>query len=107
MVGCLESSKESNRGTGELELESERVADERQPNPAEQVAKRDMAQMAIARLEELPEAQRKVLQLYYFDDLRLREIGEQFGVTESRVSQLHAQAIEGLRNYLVRRDSAF
>jgi predicted DNA-binding protein YlxM (UPF0122 family) len=45
------------------------------------------------RLEHLPEMQRKVLALYYFEDLALREIAEVFGVTESRISQIHAAAI--------------
>ena len=46
--------------------------------------------MIAERLEQLPEAQRKVLALYYFEDLRLREIAEAFGVTESRICQIHA-----------------
>jgi RNA polymerase sigma factor for flagellar operon FliA len=46
--------------------------------------------------------QRKVLALYYFEDMRLREIAEVFGVTESRICQIHSQAILALRNYLQR-----
>ena len=44
--------------------------------------------------------QRKVLALYYFEDMRLREIAETFGVTESRICQIHSQAIIAIRNYL-------
>lgn len=48
-------------------------------------------------IEELPERQRLVLSLYYYEDLNLKEIGRVLRVTESRVSQLHAQAILRLR----------
>ena len=55
----------------------------------------------IARGElQLPEMQRKVLALYYFEDMRLREIAETFGVTESRICQIHSQAILSLRGHL-------
>ena len=49
---------------------------------------------AIARL---PEREKLVVALYYYENLTLREIGEVLGVTESRVSQLHTQAILRLR----------
>ncbi|MDE0518803.1 MAG: FliA/WhiG family RNA polymerase sigma factor, partial [Bdellovibrionales bacterium] len=47
-------------------------------------------------IEELPERQRIVLSLYYYEGFNLRKIGTILGVTESRVSQLHAQAIRRL-----------
>jgi RNA polymerase sigma factor for flagellar operon FliA len=46
-----------------------------------------------------------VLALYYGEDLRLREIAEAFGVTESRICQIHAQAILAIRAYLQRFES--
>ena len=48
-------------------------------------------------LNELPERQRLVLALYYYEELNLKEIGRILRVTESRISQLHAQAIQRLR----------
>ena len=54
-------------------------------------------------IEELPERQRIVLSLYYYEDFNLKKIGSILGVTESRVSQLHAQAIERLKIKLQRR----
>ena len=54
-----------------------------------------------------PEIQRKVLALYYFEDLRLREIAEAFGLTESRICQIHAQAIQTIKTYLRRFDPCF
>ncbi len=54
-------------------------------------------------IDRLPERERVVVRLYYFDELTLREIGEVLGVTESRVSQLHTKALLRLRGYLSRR----
>ncbi|MCT4642828.1 MAG: FliA/WhiG family RNA polymerase sigma factor [Bacteriovoracaceae bacterium] len=48
-------------------------------------------------IKALPEKQRLVLSLYYFEDLNLKEIGQVLEVTESRVSQLHTQAILKLK----------
>ena len=58
---------------------------------------KDLVAQAI---EELPEKQRLVLSLYYYEDLNLKEIGQVLRVTESRVSQLHAQAVSRLRGKL-------
>lgn len=51
--------------------------------------------------------QRKVLALYYFEDLRLHEIAEAFGVTESRICQIHAQAILAIKSLLQKEDPDF
>ena len=51
-------------------------------------------------IQELPERQRMVLSLYYYEELNLKEIGEVLDVTESRVSQLHTQAVLRLRSKL-------
>jgi RNA polymerase sigma factor for flagellar operon FliA len=48
-------------------------------------------------IKQLPEREKLMMSLYYEQDLNLREIGEVMGVTESRVSQLHAQAVARLR----------
>ena len=58
---------------------------------------RDTLADAIARL---PEREKIVVALYYYDGLTLREIGEVLGVTESRVSQLHTKAILRLKGRL-------
>ena len=52
---------------------------------------------AIARL---PEREKLVVTLYYYEELTLREIGEVLGVTESRVSQLHTKAVLRLKAHL-------
>lgn len=57
----------------------------------------------IDTIQELSERQRIVLSLYYYEECNLRKIGQILKVTESRVSQLHAQAIERLRSKLMNR----
>jgi RNA polymerase sigma factor for flagellar operon FliA len=76
------------------------VADRAHEGPDEEIADKELSDVIARRLEQLPEMQRKVLALYYFEDMRLREIAEAFGVTESRICQIHSQAILAIRNYL-------
>lgn len=66
-------------------------------NPFNQLNVKAVKEVVAQAIEELPERQRLVLSLYYFEDLNLKEIGEVLRVTESRVSQLHAQAVQRLR----------
>jgi len=69
-------------------------------------ARNEMTQLIAERIEQLPEMQRKVLALYYFEGLRLREIAEAYGLTESRICQIHVQAILSIRIYLKQFDIA-
>lgn len=80
------------------------IADDSQENPEERTSLRELTQMIGKRLQQLPEVQRKVLGLYYFEDLRLREIAEAFGVTESRICQIHSQAILAIKSLLKKED---
>lgn len=82
----------------------EGVPDLSQESPVEGAARRELADLIATRIRHLPEMQRKVLALYYFEDLRLREIAEAFGVTESRICQIHAQAILAIKSWLRRQD---
>ncbi len=66
-------------------------------NPFFQVSSKKVKKMIAKSIESLPERQRLVLSLYYYEDLNLKEIGKVLRVTESRVSQLHAQAVTKLK----------
>jgi RNA polymerase sigma factor for flagellar operon FliA len=48
-------------------------------------------------ISRLPEQQRKVLALYYYEELNLRQVGEVLRVSESRVSQIRSQALRRLK----------
>ncbi|MBX9768709.1 MAG: FliA/WhiG family RNA polymerase sigma factor [Bdellovibrionales bacterium] len=66
-------------------------------NPLTSLGLKTVKDVVTKAIEELPEKQRLVLSLYYYEDLNLKEIGRVLRVTESRVSQLHAQAVSRLR----------
>jgi len=51
----------------------------------------------MAAIDSLPPRERKVIGLYYYGDVTMKQIGAEIGVNESRVSQLHARAIKRLR----------
>lgn len=57
----------------------------------------DVKRVIIEAIKELPEKEKRVLVLYYYEDLTLKEIGAVLDVTESRVSQLHTKSIARLR----------
>ena len=65
--------------------------------------RKSIHKIIIQAIKELPERQRIVLSLYYYEEFNLRKIGSILKITESRVSQLHSQAIEKLRNKLMNR----
>lgn len=66
-------------------------------NPLNQLSIKSVKEVITKSIKELPERQRLVLSLYYYEDLHLKDIGRILHVTESRVSQLHSQAISRLR----------
>lgn len=78
----------------------DRHTDRAHPSPLEEMIDEDMRERLIESIEELPEREKLVMGLYYEQELNLREIGEVLGVTESRVCQLHSQAIARLRSRL-------
>jgi RNA polymerase sigma factor for flagellar operon FliA len=99
---CLDSATNSDGEGGSASYDF--IADDSQTEPWEGTARREMSSMIESRLQQLPEMQRKVLALYYFEDLRLREIAEAFGVTESRICQIHSQAILAIKALLKKQD---
>lgn len=69
-------------------------------DPAGEVLRGDFGESLQAAIAGLPERERMVMSLYYDDELTLKEIGAVLGVTESRVCQLHGQALVRLRSKL-------
>ncbi len=66
-------------------------------NPDTIVEKEEIKRVIVEAISELPDKEKKVLVLYYYEDLTLKEIGKVLEVTESRISQLHTKAIMRLR----------
>jgi RNA polymerase sigma factor for flagellar operon FliA len=73
------------------------IEDTQGPEPQSAFAQTEMREAIADAISRLPEREKLVITLYYYEDLTLREIGEVLGVTESRVSQLHTKAILRLK----------
>jgi len=92
-------SSEDLQGQGEESFFDQYCADER-PDPLQSLLEDDQRATLIKAVKDLPDREQKVMGLYYEQDMNLREIGEVLGVSESRVCQLHSQAIARLRSRL-------
>ncbi len=80
------------------------------PNPQGElldlVQKDDLKSLVATAIASLPERERLVMALYYDEELNLREIGAVIGVSESRVSQIHSQAVIRLQARLVQKNQS-
>ncbi|MCW3012621.1 MAG: polymerase, sigma 28 subunit, FliA/WhiG [Solirubrobacterales bacterium] len=74
------------------------------PDPAAVMDQTDLKDRVADAIARLPEREKLVIALYYYENLTLREIGEVLGVTESRISQLHTKAVLRLRGRLTDED---
>ena len=73
------------------------IEDPEAPEPQSAMAQTELREALGEAIARLPEREKLVVTLYYYEELTLREIGEVLGVTESRVSQLHTKAILRLK----------
>jgi RNA polymerase sigma factor for flagellar operon FliA len=96
----LVSIDERSSGDDEDRSRAERLADEAAPQPgAELVASEERRELMVS-LNRLPERERMIVTLHYFQGVQLAEIARSLGVTESRVSQLHTRALRMMREGL-------
>lgn len=76
---------------------SERIPDAKAETSFEVADRNECASLLAQAINDLPEQEQKVLILYYYEELMLKEIGKIMGVSESRVSQIHTKALLKLR----------
>jgi RNA polymerase sigma factor FliA len=76
------------------------IPDSNAPDPQMLIDQSELRDRIADAIAALPEREKLVVALYYYENLTLREIGEVLGVTESRVSQLHTKAVLRLRSKL-------
>lgn len=89
------------KGAGEDSVEIiDTIEDENSTRPEDEMERTDAKRELENALKKLPERERTLLVFYYHENMTLKEIGEAINVSESRVCQLHAQAIMKLRNIL-------
>jgi RNA polymerase sigma factor FliA len=73
------------------------IEDTSGPDPESSLEQTELKEALGEAIARLPEREKLVVTLYYYEELTLREIGEVLGVTESRVSQLHTKAVLRLK----------
>lgn len=89
------------KGTAEESVELiDTIQDDNGKSPLDQLVDKDVKSELQQALKRLPERERMIMVLYYHENMTLKEIGEAIDVSESRVCQLHAQAIMKLKNIL-------
>jgi RNA polymerase sigma factor for flagellar operon FliA len=76
------------------------IEDSSGPRPTDALDETELRETLAEAIARLPEREKLVITLYYYEELTLREIGEVLSVTESRVSQLHTKAVLRLRSRL-------
>ena len=64
--------------------------------------RKEIITLLAQRMAQLPDLQKKVLAMSYYENMQLAEIAQVFGLTESRICQIRSQAVEGLRKYLTK-----
>lgn len=84
---------------GDIEI-IDTIQDSKSLAPHEELEEKDVKKELENALKRLPERERTIMVLYYHENMTLKEIGEAINVSESRISQLHAQAIMKLKNLL-------
>lgn len=72
------------------------LADSGEPEPSHRLEREELVEQLAQAIQDLPKKQRRVIVLYYHKELTMKQIAEVLGITESRVSQLHAAALFAL-----------
>ena len=99
----LVSLDETRRGEeGDTLGLAEMLEDPRTPDVLATIEQEETKSFLHSTLNRLPEQERLVMALYYYEQMTLREIGEALGISESRVSQIHTRAVERLRGRVQR-----
>ena len=87
-------------GTGEERFSAETGEEEIEADPLRTVLSQERVSLVAEAIRRLPEREQKVIALYYHEELTMKEVGGVLGLTESRVSQLHSQAMLRLKGHL-------
>src|SRR5919205_2257114 len=96
-IAALDELWTSSSSGGDQVALIDTIEDTQGPEPQSALAETELREALGEAIARLPEREKLVVTLYYYEELTLREIGEVLGVTESRVSQLHTKAILRLK----------
>jgi RNA polymerase sigma factor for flagellar operon FliA len=87
-------------GPGQERIQLEKILEGEGSDPMHALLSRERVDLVAEAIGALPEKERTVISLYYHEGITMKEVGAVLGLTESRVSQLHAQALLRLRGLL-------
>ena len=87
-------------GNGEERFNLEQQMEDGDPDPLAAVLTQERVSLVAEAIRRLPEREQLVVTLYYHEELTMKETGAVLGLTESRVSQLHSQAMLRLKGFL-------
>jgi RNA polymerase sigma factor FliA len=96
-IAALDELWTGSSGSGDQVSLIDTIEDPSGPQPAQVLDQTELREALGEAIARLPEREKLVITLYYYEELTLREIGEVLAVTESRVSQLHTKAILRLK----------
>jgi RNA polymerase sigma factor for flagellar operon FliA len=96
-IAALDELWSSSTGSGDPVALIETIEDPAAAAPEDEMAATEIREILGDAIARLPDREKLVVTLYYYEELTLREIGDVLGVTESRVSQLHTKAILRLK----------
>lgn len=88
------------RDSGDKQSLLDTLAGKSDVDPQTQLRLNELKSMIAAAIDTLPEKERLMVSLYYYEELTMKEIGEVLGITESRISQIHSKAVYRLRTKL-------
>ena len=88
------------KDTGEQQSLLDCLAGKSEADPQTQLRLTELKEIIAKAIDTLPEKERLMISLYYYEELTMKEIGEVLGITESRVSQIHSKAVFRLRSKL-------
>jgi len=94
------SFEELGFGHGEERFQATETLTGSSQDPLKSLLSGEKVELIARALDRLPEKERLVISLYFYEELNLKEIGEILGVTESRASQIRSRALIRLKNYL-------
>jgi RNA polymerase sigma factor FliA len=99
-VECVPMDGADERSEFEEQSMHEIIADDSCTSALDVLGREEILSLLAERMSELPDMSKKVLAMYYYENMRLSDIAACFGLTESRICQIHTQAVASLRNYL-------
>jgi RNA polymerase sigma factor for flagellar operon FliA len=99
----LEDFKSSKSNDGTMNI-TECIADPKAENPLNILEEKDRKKKVAELIDSLPEKEKLVLSLYYYEELTMQEIGRVLDITESRVCQIHSQSLIKLKKKLGKKE---